>query len=345
MKYIVALAILGSLVLLSSCGDQLPTDIPDVYGYQGYLDLGWAAYEDAKFDTAYKYFADAIDFNVHGIEAYVGAGWSSLFVFENWRIADDYFYMAIQFDAGVFPMMNPSESQVQDTMWTVFECLHPDLPPAVLDPILELTADSGIVWVGDQIEAIIGETPIQYRFVPVYSNTIAIFNVVNGYSTTISPVDSISGGYVYMTAPYAEMDVGGNYHTWVSVDNQMNYDYRTFIASGNETQYTYDALAGSAMLQDIRGENGDGLLGCAAAVGLDQISDPYNFGAGKDYEALEVISNTQLMGTGAAIAFANQAFNYSWFVCLTEGYGTTLDPSDPAFVVQLFAVIEEMLGM
>ena len=121
MKHKIAIAILGSLELLSACGDQLPTDIPDPYGYQGFLDRGWAKYEDEIFANeqgtgALDYFKDAIDCNVQGIEGFVGAGWSALFVSDEWRIADNYFYMAIQLDAGAFPMMNPAESQVQELL-------------------------------------------------------------------------------------------------------------------------------------------------------------------------------------------------------------------------------------
>ena len=350
MKHIIAIAILGSLVLLSGCGKQLPTDIPDPYGYQGFLDRGWEKYEDDIFINdqgtgALDYFKDAIDCNVQGIEGFVGAGWSALFVSDEWRIADNYFYMGIQLDAGAFPMMNPSESQVQDTMWTVFECLHPDLPPAVLDPILENTADSGIVWVAEEIEAIIDDDPIPYRFKPLLSNPIAMFTVANGYSGTTSIVDSISGGWVYIVTPQAVMEIGDDdYFTWINVDNQMNYDYRNFTGTGSETQYSYDALAGIVMLQDIRGENGDPLLGCAAAWGLNQLNSTYSFGSGKAYEGLESISNIQLKGTAAAIAYANQAFMYAWFTCTSEGYGTDLDPADTGFVVELMAVIEEMLN-
>ena len=350
MKHKIAIAILGSLVLLSGCGDQLPTDIPEPYFYQGFLDRGWDKYEDEIFANeqntgALDYFKDAIDCNVQGIEGFVGAGWSALFVSDEWRIADDYFYMAIQLDAETFPIMTPSESQTQDTMWTVFECLHPDLPPAVLDPILEMTADSGMVWVAEQIEDIIDDDPIPYRFQPLESDPIAMFTATNSYTGTASTVDSISGGLIYMTAPQTEMSIGGdNYYVWVNVDDQMSYGYRTFTSSGSETQYTYDALAGIVMLQDIRGENGDPLLGCAAAWGLDQINADYSFGSGKDYVGLEVINNVQLKGTAAATAYANQAFKFAWFTCTSEGYGTYLDPDDPGFVVELMAVIEDMLN-
>lgn len=350
MKHRIAIAILGSLVLLSGCGDQLPTDVPEPYFYQGFLDRGWDKYEAEIFSNeqgtgALDYFKDAIDCNVQGVEGFVGAGWSALFVSDEWRIADNYLYMAIQLDAGAFPMMNPSESQVQDTMWTVFECLHPDLPPEVLDPILEMTADSGIVWVGEQIDDIIDDDPIQYRFQPVVSDPIAMFTASNGFSTSISIVDSIAGGWIYMTTPQVEMDIGGdNYYDWINADDQMNYEYRTFTASGDETQYAYDALAGIVMLQDIRGENGDALLGCAAAWGLDQLNGDYSFGSGKDYAGLETITNVHLKGMAASIAYENQAFRYAWFTCTSEGYGTDLDPDDAGFVVDLMFVIEDMLN-
>ncbi|MCK4671082.1 MAG: hypothetical protein KAT47_00975 [Candidatus Aegiribacteria sp.] len=371
MKHKIAIAILGSLVLLSACGDQLPTDIPDPYGYQGFLDRGWAKYEDEIFSNeqgtgALDYFKDAIDCNVQGIEGFVGAGWSALFVSDEWRIADNYFYMAIQLDAGAFPMMNPAESQVQDTTWTVFECIDPVLP----DSVLEVIAALGETWYdwpepGDTtlidkvaIGAYLhGSNPFQnygpdygdrdfsYRFQPLASDPMAMFTAANGFSASISVVDSIIGGWIYITTPLAVMDIGGdNYYVWINADDQMNYEYRTFTATGSETQYTYDALAGIVMLQDIRGENGDPLLGAAAAWGLDQLNSDYSFGSGRDYAGLETISNVQLKGTAAAIAYANQAFMYAWFTCTSEGYGDYLDPDDPGFVVQLMAVIEEMLN-
>lgn len=337
------IAILGSLVLLSGCGDQLPTDIPDPYGVDGFLTLGWNAYADADYEQALEYFKEAIDLDVAGVEGYVGAGWSALFVTDYWRVADEYFYMAIQHDAGTFPMIEMMESQTQDTMWTVFECLHPDLPPAVLDPILAMTADSGAQWVGDEIYAIVGTDPIPYRF--MQNDAISMFDVTNGFSQDVIDVDSLSGGYIYVTVPRTNVEISGNYYdTWINADNVMSYDYRSFAATGSETQFTYDALVGIVMLQDIRAENGDKLLGCGAAQGLESLVTDYSFGLGKRYAGYETIDNVEIMGTAAAIAFADQAFRYSWYLCLSMGYGGSLDPEDATFVTDLMVVIENMLN-
>ena len=339
------ITVLGSLALLSGCGDQLPTDIPDPYGVQGYLDLGWGSYAEADYEQALEYFKAAIDLDAAGIEGYVGAGWSALFVEDYWRVADDYFYMAIQHDADGFPMLGLTETQIQDTMWTKFVCLHPQLPPEVLDPILEMTADSGALWVGNQINAIIGNKPIQYRFQAMGGDAIALFSTHNGFSNGTASVDSIVDGWVYVSVPRVSVTVGEDtWRTWINVGNGIDYSYRTFEPTGMESQYTYDALAGIVMLQDIRGDNGDPILGAAAAMGLDLLTGDYSFGSGLDYEGLEVLSNVQIVGNGAAIGFSQEAFPFTWFMCTSVGYGAELDPESDTFVTDLMVVIENMLN-
>ncbi len=345
MKQITAIVILGSLVLLSGCYES-PT-YPDPQGYNGFLESGWDAYEVGNFETALQCFLDAIDIDPSLPGGYVGAGWASLYLPDYWRIADQYFYMAVQQQAGVFPLGDFSESQVQDTMWTTFQCIHPDLPASVLDPILENTADSGIVWVGEQIEAIVGDADMPYRFQPLNSGVIALFEIVNSYTTIMSDVDSIAGGWVYVTVPQSVLEVSDeDYYTWIGVDQQVNYEYRIFDQSGSPGgQYLLDALAGSIMLQDIRGsESGDALLGCASAFALDILDADYVFGSGQYYEGLESLSNMQVKGTGAALAFASQYFKFAWFTCMSEGQGMGLDPMSPSFVTDLMAVIETMLN-
>ena len=348
MKQIVTIAILGSLVLLGGCGDQLPTDIPDVIGYQGFLQLGWDSYDAGNFELALDYFHDAIDINPAKAEAFLGAGWSSLYLPDYWRIADDYFFMAIQNKIGYYPLSGYAESQVQDTMWTTFDCLHPDLPNAVLNPILEQTADSGIVWVGNQINAIVGDVPLPYRFRPINNGVLAMFKAVNNYTTADCEVDSIAGGWVYLNVPRVIMEIGQpsvNYYTWINVDDPVKYDYRIFDTSGSPgSQIFYDALAGCCVLQDIRGENGDPLLGIVAAWTLDLQDSDYIFGNGLIYEGYEVVSNLQLKGTAAALAFSNQYFKFAWFICTSEGQGLDINPGDPDFVTELMSVIEFMLN-
>ncbi len=345
MKQILAIAILGSLMLLGGCADN-PTDIPDVEGYQGFVELGWEKYHDKDFGMALDYFIKAIDINPSKPEGFLGAGWASLYLPDVWNIADNYFYMAIQQKTGYYPLNGYTESQVQDTMWITFDCLHPDLPPSILDPILKQTADFGLVWVGEQIEAIVGEVSMPYRFKPLNIGVMAIFEAVNSYTTLNCEVDSIAGGWVYITVPLGVMDIGGDeYYTWINVDNQINYDYRVFDRSGSPGgQIFYDALAGCCMLQDIRGEYGDPLLGCVTAWALDFLKSDYTFGYGLQYQGYEELSNLQLKGTAAALAFAQQYFRFAWFTCTSSGRGMALDPNDPCFVTDLMSVIEFMLN-
>ncbi len=344
MKFTVAIAILGSLVLLSGCANN-PTDIPEKIGYQGFINLGWEKYHNNDFQLSLDYFLNAIDIDPSKPEAYLGAGWASLYLPDVWRIADNYFYMAIQQRAGYYPINAYKESQVQDTMWTKFECLHPDLSSAVLNPILALTADSGLVYVADSIHAIVGDVSMPYRFKPLNNGVMAILEAVNGYTTVSSEVDSIAGGWVYITVPLAVMSVGGhNYYTWINVDNQVSYDYRILDTSGSPGgQILYDALAGSCILQDIRGENGDPLLGCVEAWAIDFLKSDYSFGHGLQYEGYESLNNMKLKGTAAALAFYRQHFRFAWFTCTSEGQGTGLNVNDPTFVTSLMTVIQNML--
>jgi hypothetical protein len=339
-----SLIVLGSLVLLGGCASD-PTGIPDPYGIDGYLERGWAAYEDGDYAQALEYFQAAIDLDVTGVESYVGAGWASIFIEDYWRVADDYFFMAIQNDAGGYPLAGLTETQVQDTMWTHFVCLHPDLPPDVLEPILEMTADSGAIWVGSQINAIIGNAPIQYRFETVYGSAMAMFEIENGTSLTSVDIDSIVDGWAFVTVPrrtiIAQTDTLRN---WINVDNAITYDYRTFDPTGGESQYTLDALAGSVVLQDVRAANGDPLLGTASALALDALTGDYSFGHGKQYEGLETLNNIRMVGNGAAIGFSEEAFLFTWYMCKTMGYGTDLDPTRDTFGTDLLVVIENMMN-
>ncbi len=370
MKQIVTIAILGSLVLLGGCASN-PTDIPNVIGYQGYLDLGWEKYNDEIFITdegtgALDYFLDAIDIDPSRPEAYIGAGWSSLYLPDYWRIADDYFFMAIQNQIGYYPLSGYSESQVQDTIWTTFQCVDPVLPDSVLD-VIEALGETWFDWpeAGDTtlIDQVTigkylygaypynnfgpeyGDRDFSYRFMPLNEGVLAMFQAVNSYTTYECDVDSIAGGWVYITVPLAEMDIGGDtYYTWISVDEQVNYSYRVFYQTGAaDGQLFWDALAGCCMLQDIRDENGDPLLCNAAAWTLDMQDSEYIFGDGQIYEGYEVVTNLQLKGTAAAMAFSNQYFKFAWFTCISEGLGLEYLPGDPDFVTGLMAVIEFML--
>lgn len=343
MKQIIATAILGSLILLGGCVED-PT-LPDSLGYDGLVQTGWDQYEAGNYASALEYFLDAIDADPTVPDAYVGAGWAALYLPDTWRVADEYFFMAAQQQVGEYPLAYFNESMVQDTMWTNFQCVHPDLPPSVLDPILENTADSGIVWVGEQIEGIVGSEDLPFRFQPLNSVAIAMFDADNSYTTAVADVDSIVNGWVYLTVPRVVMEIGDDdYYDWIGVDDQINYQYRVFDMGGaSGGQMMLDAFAGSVMLQDIR-ESGDALLGCASAFALDQIDPEYSFGAGQYYQGLESLSNMQVKGTAASLAFVEQYFLFSWFTCVSEGMGTELDPESASFVTDLMSVIELMLG-
>ena len=173
-----------------------------------------------------------------------------------------------------------------------------------------------------------------------------MLKAVNSYTTFDCEVDSIAGGYVYLNVPMVTMEIGGAaYYTWINAEQQVNYSYRVFYQTGAAGgQLFWDALAGCCVLQDIRGENGDPLLGAVAAWTLDKQKSDYVFGYGQIYEGHEVVSNLQLKGTAAALAFSNQHFRFAWFTCISEGQGLELNPADAGFVTGLMTVIEFMLN-
>jgi len=370
------ITVLGSLALLSGCGDQLPTDIPDPYGVQGYLDLGWESYADADFEQALDYFKAAIDLDAAGIEGYVGAGWSALFVEDYWRVADDFFYMAIQHDAGAYPIQQINQTLIQDTSWTVFECVNPVLPDSVME-VIEALGETWYDWPqpGDTTEinpanlgdflygtGIFGDAShpdfgpqygnqrFTYRFHPADDSIISLFWAFNSFSNSNMHVDSIAadgdGTWVYISVPMVNVEISGegNQLTWISADNQISMTYATFEPTGDETQYTYDALVGSVMLQDIRGGNGDPLLGAAEAMALNQLTGDYQFGLGRDYVGLEELDNVQVIGNGAVLSFSEQAFRYALYMCQSVGYGSEVNPNGQTFVTDLMIVIESMLN-
>jgi len=349
------LPVAAGLLLMAGCGNYNP-DLPDPIGAQGYVNDGWAAYAAGDYSLALTDFQSAIDADVTLPAGYVGAGWASISQSDYWIIADNYFYMAEQLSAGHAPLVTiAGEQQVQDTMWTVFECVDPALPPEVLDPILALTADSGEVWVGDQIYPLVnadGDPSIPYRFHVYSPEIVAMLWINNGFSQMDSPVDSIvpdgSGDYwVYLTARYKRVHIDLDYfRTWINCDDIMTYDYMTFTPGGLD-QDTYDALAGSILLQHARAANGDPLLANAAVWALDRELETYDFGAGAPTavqdEAVNV-SLTQLKGIAAARAFAGESYRFAWFDCTSEGYGLDLNPRFGDFEFQLMQVIENMIS-
>jgi hypothetical protein len=346
------LPVAAGLLFVAGCGDYNP-DLPDPITAQGYVNDGWVAYGNGNYSLALENFQAAIEADVTYPGGYLGAGWATINLSDYWSIADNYFYMALQLSAGNAPLVMLTEQQVQDTMWTVFDCVDSDLPDSVLLPILALTADSGEIWVGDQIYPIVhadGVNDIPYRFHALAANPVSALWLVNGFSQMNCPVDSIvedgSGGYwVYVTARYKRVAVGDDdFRTWISVNNVITYDYETFTPGGL-TQDSWDALAGWALLQHVRGENGDPLLANAAIWALDRETDAYDFGAGAPapQDGAVDLSMVQLKGMAAATAFADEAYRFAWFDCTSEGYGLDIQPRYPDFEFNLMQVIESML--
>jgi len=339
-----------SLALFAGCNPENP-DLPDPKLPAGYCQDGWDAYEAGDYELALENFQAAIDLDVTYPEGYLGAGWAMIHMADYWLIADNYFYMAIQQDAGFAPLVERSEALVQDTMWTVFECLDPQLPPEVLDPIISQLGTQGPVWVGDEIYAIVspdGEPDIPYRFHTDYEIPVALLFATNNYSLRQCDVDSLvpdgeGGTWVYLNGNYRLVTVGDDdIRTWICADNEVAYDYMTF-ETGGLTQFSYDALAGWALLQHVRGDNGSALTANAAVWALDHELDSYVFGAGAYREGLEDINLVQLKGMAAATAFAAEVFPFAWFDCTSEGYGLDLNRRAPDFLFLLVQVIESMI--
>ncbi|HOA04827.1 MAG TPA: hypothetical protein PLX54_04025 [Candidatus Fermentibacter daniensis] len=349
-----------SLVIFAGCNPENPV-LPDPKYAEGYCQDGWRAYAAHDFAQALECFQAAIDVDVTYSEAYLGAGWASLNVSDYWVRADDYFYMALQQDMGYAPITFTSGSLTQDTMWTVFECLDPALPPEVLDPILEQTASQGAAWVGDQIFPLVYNADdrnpnIPYRFHVDAANVVAMITTFNNTSSFNSPIDSIvpdgEGDYwVHVTGTYKRVTVGDlQIRTWISVDNEMTFDYATF-RPGEMTQVSYDALAGWVMLQHARGTNGDPLTANAACWALDRSLDNYVFGEGAFRRnnvdlgsGIENLNLVQIKGMAAASSFNAKWPRIALFDCRSEGYAEGLDAANPDFLLLLIQEIEEMIA-
>jgi hypothetical protein len=362
------LPVAAGLVFLAGCGDYNP-DLPDPITAQGYVNDGWTAYAAGNYALALENFQAAIEADVTYPAGYLGAGWASINQSDYWVIADNYFFMAEQLSSGHAPLVMFSEQLVQDTNWTVFQCVDPVLP----DSVMEVIGALGETWydwpaAGDTtvIDAVTigaylygaapfatygpdyGAMNFTYRFHTSEPNVAAMLTTFNNFSNVSCPVDSIvadgSGGYwVYVMGDYTAVTQGDLvYRTWIMADNVMTYDYMTFTPGGLD-QDTYDALAGSVMLQHVRGDNGDPLLASAAAIALDRELDAYDFGAGTPHDAVLDMSMAQIKGMAASSVFTTTWFRYAWFLCLTEGYGLDLLPTRDDFVFALMQVIESML--
>jgi len=328
---------------LAGCADN-PAGMPDPEGYEGYLSLGWQALAEGRPQEAFDLFQKAIETDVTRAEAYLGAGTSCGWLEERWEEADGYLLMAVQRDLGHSAVhLHRSEYQVQDTMWTVFRCIDPDLPPDSLQSWLAMTADSGYQWVNGRIYAYLDsagfDTNLSFRFSPAGEDPIACLEVFNTQAWSPFRCDSARGDSLYFTAPY--MGSLG----WVSAGQYVRYDYASFDAGGAAGQVALDALAVRTVFEDLREDDGDPLLAAACAQGLLSLDPAYSFG-GEDpcRSAALSLSAAQVAAGAASCAFDWESFIYSWFLCRAAGYGHGLDPESEGFLFALMELISMMQG-
>ncbi|PIE51089.1 hypothetical protein CSA37_01595 [Candidatus Fermentibacteria bacterium] len=129
-----------------------PEGLPEIQGYSGLIVQGWNLMLERDFTGALEWFINAMEVDVNRPEAYLGAGVASIFLNEYHSAAEGYLQTAIQLDQGHSAIINRvHQSLVQDTLWTVIECVDRDLPEDSLQSWLSATKDSGLVWVGSSI--------------------------------------------------------------------------------------------------------------------------------------------------------------------------------------------------
>jgi len=339
------------LVLFSVSCMHSPSDLPEPEGYDGFLELGWQAIQQDQYLDAFEYFQQAIDVDVMRAEGFLGAGVASLFLEDYWDQGNDFLQITIQRDLGrSIVVQYPGEVQTQDTLWTLFECVDPNLPDDSLDLWLSLTADSGAVWVGTQIYDYLTvnelSTNLLFRFRPVHDNAVSCLDLYHLESGWFLYSDSTSAGYVYLTVPmYTLSGSGEDYHTWVMVNQSLSYDYATFDAGASAGQITLDALAIWSALQELRGDDGDILQAVACAQGLLQIASDYNFGYGSPMrENVFDIDIVDVTASGASSAFFDARYIYAWSMCKHAGYGLELDPLADSFLFDLLELLMQMKG-
>lgn len=367
MKRTIALLAGLALVLVSGCGDKLPTDIPDVIGYDGLVAQGWEAYDQASFDSAMVMFQQAIDVDVTRPEAYLGAGWASIHLSDYWNIGGDFFYMASQNDGGGWPVATGSATVTQDVGWTVFECIDPVLSESTMSVIeaygevwLDWPTDGDTTTIDNEIIGAFlygaapftsshndpqspkyGNIPFKYRYVSDIPDFFGMTSAVNDWSQNENiNVDSlvVENGVtvVYLNVPYRTYTVEPiDYRTWIMTENDIKFDYATYAMPEGATDITRNALAGYAALQMAKGLSGDMIAGVAAAFGV------YN---GGDYSFVHTSMNrNNVMGMAAAMTFLQQQFRFTLFTVQTAGFGLGINVADPDFLVELSQTIQEML--
>lgn len=333
---------LGWVLLLGCFSD--PAGMAEPEGYEGLLALGWEAVADGRPGDAFERFRAAIETDVTRPEAYLGAGVACSYLEERWGETDDYYRMAIQRETGhsaVFTHL--AESQVQDTMWTVFRCIDPDIPPDSLETWLEQTSDSGYVWVNSRILDYLQEngydTALSFRFAPVAEAPLACLQVVNSQSGRVYGCDSVKSDSIYFTAEHF------GYLGWVSVGHCLTYDYSSLRAGGGTGQTALDALACWTLFQDLRGAEGDPLRAAACAQAVLNLDPSYVFGDGYParQQALSLYA-VEVAAGAASCSFLDESFIYAWFLCREAGYGYGLDPESEDFLFALMELINQMQG-
>lgn len=361
------LAGLALVLLVAGCGDNLPTDIPDVIGYSGTVALGWQAYDQGDYMTAMQKFQEAIDMDVTRPEAFLGAGYASVHLSDYWNVGGDYFYMAGQHDGGKWPVATGTATEVQDNGWTVFEAVDPVLSGSTMD-VLNARGEIWIDWPLDGDTTVIdnkiigwflvgaapfnanhndpqspryGNIPFKYRYVSDVPNFFGMTSAVNEWSVHGIYVDSLvlENGQMaaYLHVPRANVRIEGEWwYTWIMAENEVRFDYATFHMPSGATEITRHALAGYAALQQVRGLSGNMIAGVASAFGL-YLDGDYSF-------AHSGLNRTNVLGMAAAIAFLEQQFRFTLFAVQTGGFGTGLDINSPNFVVELAQVIQTMLN-
>ncbi|MBD3371022.1 hypothetical protein GF402_11770 [Candidatus Fermentibacteria bacterium] len=346
----ILLTLLGaSLLMVAGCVQE--PELPEPEGPEGFVRLGWEAFQQQDFEGALEYFEQALDADLTYAEAYLGAGMSCLYLRDYWGKANEYFYMAIQEEAGEpVAILYEEESQTQDTMWTAFECVDPDMDQDSLEKWLGMTASQGKVWVSAQILFYLSgggyDTDLQYRFRPVGENCVSSLEIMNLESGDQEYIDSVSGGYVYVNVPLTVLEdyyPDEDYYSWIMVDQQVQYDYGTFSPASSTGQISLDALAGWALLQDLRGENGAPVTSALGVQSIAQMDTSYSFGAGQQYEGYVDMDLTSVAGSVASFLFEQENYLYSWYMCKLAGHGLGLNPDSPAFLLELLSLIETMI--
>jgi len=333
---------------MSGCVEH-PSGLPEPEGYDGFLALGWQAIQQGQYQEAFDWFEQAIEIDVARPDAYLGAGIACVYLENLYIVAGSYFQAAIQQDLGHSAIVRRlNQVQVQDTLWTVFECVDPDLPQESLDVWLPLTGDSGEVWVGQQIWDYLDrggfDTSLEYRFLPGPGDPVSCLDLYNAQSGAFYDGDSVCAGYVYLEAPMTFVQVGGiDYYTWIMVGQNIGYDYATLDADASAGQITKDALAGWSMLQQVRGDGGDLLQAAACSQSLLQIAPGYLFGEGDPLrEGVFDLDAVQVVAGGASYIYTHGKFIYSWFMCRQAGYGLDLDPESETFLLDLLELFSQM---